>query len=94
MGVLLRSAFAFGVALISALAVELVAETVAAAGEEAKVPVTFRNFVRAETDFYFSKQPLGKLSHSRTMADIDEQPVVRMNRDTLYSSTLMQVRLR
>jgi para-nitrobenzyl esterase len=48
--------------------------------------VTVDNFVRAETDMYFSKGEFGKLRHARTMADIDHQDVVRMNRDTLYSS--------
>lgn len=48
--------------------------------------VTLGNFIRAETDFYFKTQEFGKLSHSRTMAAIDKQDVVRMNRDTLYSS--------
>ncbi len=55
------------------------------------IPVNVHNFVRAETDLYFSKAAIddgafGKLRHRRTMADIDKQDVVRMNRDTLYSS--------
>jgi hypothetical protein len=48
--------------------------------------VTVGNFIRAETDFYFKTRPFGKLGHSREMATIDKQDVVRMNRDTLYSS--------
>ena len=35
------------------------------------VPVTVDNFVRAETDLYFSMGEFGKLRHARTMADID-----------------------
>jgi para-nitrobenzyl esterase len=55
------------------------------------VAVTIHNFVRAETDLYFRKAAIddgafGKLRHRRAMADIDKQDVVRMNRDTLYSS--------
>jgi len=54
------------------------------------VPVTVSNFIRAETDLYFGnyvKQGrFGKLGHNRVMTLIDEQNVVRMNRDTLYSS--------
>jgi para-nitrobenzyl esterase len=50
------------------------------------VPVTLDNFIRAETDFYFKTREFGKLNHSRDMAAIDKQDVVRMNRDTLYSS--------
>ena len=54
------------------------------------VTVTLDNFIRAETDMYFGKSAadggLGKLRHRRKMADIDAQDVVRMNRDTIYSS--------
>jgi hypothetical protein len=52
----------------------------------AGVPVTLGNFIRAETDFYFKTREFGKLNHSRDIAPIDKQDVVRMNRDTLYSS--------
>ncbi len=51
-----------------------------------KTSVTVETFIRAETDSYFRNMEFGKLRHSRTMASIDEQDVVRMNRDTLYSS--------
>jgi para-nitrobenzyl esterase len=48
------------------------------------------NFVRAETDLYFAKTAkdgaFGKLRHAREPTPIDAQTVVRMNRDTLYSS--------
>jgi hypothetical protein len=54
------------------------------------IPVTIENFVRAETDLYFDKavkqSGLGELRHRRVMAEIDKQDVVRMNRDTIYSS--------
>ena len=52
----------------------------------AGVPVTVGNFIRAETDSYFKTREFGALRHSRDMAEIDKQDVVRMNRDTLYSS--------
>ena len=54
------------------------------------VPVKVANFVRAESDLYFSRVvkmgELGKIHHERQMSPIDHQTVVRMNRDTLYSS--------
>lgn len=54
------------------------------------VPVTVGNFIRAESDTYFKGTveagAFGKLQHRRTIASIDKQDVVRMNRDTLYSS--------
>ena len=56
----------------------------------AEVPVTVKDFVRAETDRYMmghiSRAGLGKFRHYRQVAPIDQQRVVRMNRDTLYSS--------
>lgn len=54
------------------------------------VMVTPQNFTRAETDLYFGRIEknggLGKIVSVRTPAPIDSQTVVRMNRDTLYSS--------
>ena len=54
------------------------------------IPVTRDNFIRAETDTYFGSfardGAFGRLVHSRELADIANQTVVRMNRDTLYSS--------
>lgn len=54
------------------------------------IHVTVDNFIRAETDTYFAafnrEIGLGKLNHRREIAPVDNQPVVRMNRDTLYSS--------
>ena len=54
------------------------------------IPVTADNFRRAETDLYFSNfvkdGGLGKLVHRREPTAIDDQDVIRMNRDTLYSS--------
>ena len=54
------------------------------------VPVTVDNFVRAESDLYFTglvKQGgIGKLLHRREPASIDAQTVIRLNRDTFYTS--------
>jgi hypothetical protein len=56
----------------------------------ALVPVNADNFVRAESDLYFSglirDGGLGKLFHRREPASIEKQTVIRLNRDTLYSS--------
>ena len=60
----------------------------AAAGGK-PVPVNVGNFIRAETDGHFARfvkhGAFGRLNHRRAMTPIDEQPTVRMNRDTLYS---------
>jgi hypothetical protein len=48
------------------------------------VTVTADNFIRAETDRYFGK--IGKFHHNRDFGPVDKQPVVRPNRDTLFST--------
>jgi len=57
--------------------------------------VNIANFARAETDMYMARaikqNGLGKMGHERTPAPIDDQKVVRMNRDTLYSSAVFDL---
>ena len=61
------------------------------------VPVTVDNFARAESDLYFggivkdSGGAIGKFNHRREPASIDNQTVIRLNRDTLYSSALFDL---
>jgi len=59
------------------------------AGLHAAETVTVDNFVRAETDMtldrYVKQGAFGKFVHLRTPTPIDQQNVIRMNRDTLYS---------
>jgi hypothetical protein len=61
--------------------------TVAASAEPTRVTVD--NFRRAETDTYFARfakeGAFGRLNHARELTPLDEQNVIRMNRDTLYS---------
>ena len=54
------------------------------------------NFIRAETDRYFDdliarSGGVNRWHHTREPAPIDKQVVVRMNRDTLYSSAILDV---
>jgi len=69
------------VAIIATLLPSLAADT---------VPVTADNFVRAESDLYFSgvskDYGFGKVGHTREPARVDQQTVIRLNRDTLYSA--------
>jgi hypothetical protein len=66
------------------------AEAQSAPSLVAAVPVTPDNFVRAESDRYLGNLAkeggVGKLFHRREPAAIDNQTVIRLNRDTLYSS--------
>jgi Protein of unknown function (DUF1214)/Metallo-beta-lactamase superfamily/Protein of unknown function (DUF1254) len=65
-------------------------ETATVADDISLVPVTVQSFTRAETDLYFGRmlaeKGIGKLGGPREFTPIDKQDVVRMNRDTLYSS--------
>jgi hypothetical protein len=59
------------------------------------IPVTADNFTRAETDLYFGNSVkeggFGKFHHFRAPAPIDNQTVIRMNRDTLYSAAVFDL---
>jgi hypothetical protein len=57
---------------------------------DGKILVTPDNFVRAESDVYMANQvkdgALGQFKHTREPAPVDKQLIVRLNRDTIYSS--------
>lgn len=55
--------------------------------------VTLDTFVRAETDTYLAKTATGTgvFDHFRDPVGIDDQTVIRMNRDTLYSSAVFDL---
>src|SRR4051794_23403759 len=59
------------------------------------VPVTVDNFIRAESDLYFGRVVqdggFGQLHHMRELSPINHQVVVRLNRDTLYSSIIFDL---
>jgi hypothetical protein len=61
----------------------------------AATPVTVDNFIRAESDLYFrnvaKEGGFGTFAHRREVAAIDNQTVIRLNRDTLYSSALFDL---
>ena len=62
---------------------------------QAPIPVTPQNFVRAESDMYFgkfvNKGALGKFVHEREPISVDQQTVIRMNRDTVYSQAVFDL---
>jgi hypothetical protein len=60
------------------------------------VAVNVDNFVRAETDRMFASllergAEVNRFEHTRAPTPIDRQPVIRMNRDTLYSSAVVDI---
>ena len=85
------------VAMVCALI--LTVSTQAASGQSSPgnaVPVTVENFIRAETDMYFGAVALkeggfGKFEHHRELSPIDNQTIIRMNRDTLYSAAVFDL---
>ena len=58
--------------------------------------VNVKNFARAETDLMFSRLAagvgVGTWNHTRGLKSLDDQPIIRQNRDTLYSSIILDVR--
>ncbi|MGB5986313.1 MAG: DUF1214 domain-containing protein [Desulfobacterales bacterium] len=68
-----------------------------AAAEEKMEPVTVANFVRAESDHMIRSNmkmigaSIGKFTHLREPTMPDNQPVIRMNQDTLYSGTVLDM---
>lgn len=58
--------------------------------DDGKVVVTPDNFIRAESDVYMAAQvkdgAFGQFKHTREPAPVDRQLIVRLNRDTIYSS--------
>src|SRR6476659_2013776 len=60
------------------------------------VPVTADNFNRAESHMYFSGTlkragGLGRFNHRRQLPPLDQQGVIRANRDTLYSEAVFDL---
>ena len=57
--------------------------------------VSAGNFSRAESDMYFGgtvkNGSFGKFTHNRGVMPIDEQAVIRANRDTLYSAAVFDL---
>jgi hypothetical protein len=57
--------------------------------------VNVDNFARAETDRMFAalaaRGGVNQLFHHREPASVDDQPVIRQNRDTLYTSSIVDI---
>lgn len=71
-------------------------QTPSAATAGNAVPVTAVNFNRAETDMYFAETVKlaggpGQFHHYRELMPVDNQTVIRTNRDVLYSSIVFDL---
>jgi len=58
-------------------------------------PVNALNFARAETDraikLVYDEAGFASLIHARAPTPLDMQPVIRMNRDTLYTRAVLDL---
>ncbi len=84
------------VAAFSAIAIRILFPCVVAAQDGKPVIVNVDNFVRAETAKQFDRGlkvvgGVNKWLHLRQPTPLDQQSVIRMNRDTLYSSVLVDI---
>ena len=81
--------------LAVALAVSISIIIPCPAAATGSTPVTVKTFVRAETDIaiktLYDRIGLNKFFHIRVPAPIDKQDVIRMNRDTMYSSAVLDL---
>lgn len=64
--------------------------------EAREVPVTIDNFVRAATDIEMTKYVtlaggVNQFFHFQAPTDVAKQPTIRMNRDTLYSTAVIDI---
>jgi hypothetical protein len=89
---MMKAMFAICTAALTVVATQAVAQQQAGA----TVPVTVETFIRAESDLYFSAVALkeggfGKFEHKREVSPIDNQNVIRQNRDTLYSAAVFDL---
>lgn len=78
------------------LAVVVLAASVPPCVLAEKVPVTIRNYVRAESDFQFKGYAekaggIGKMMHLREPYSVEHQTTIRGNRDTLYSAVVFDL---
>ncbi len=66
-----------------------------AQGQADKTTVTAENFPRVESDLaikkLYDKVGLSTFDHNRLPTPVDKQPVIRMNRDTLYSRAVLDL---
>ena len=64
--------------------------------EAREIPVTIDNFARAASDIEFDKYVklaggINRFYHFREPTPVDNQPTIRMNRDTLYSTAVVDI---
>ena len=89
-------ALAAGLGLPAVASVQLADEKSDVTVQAGEIPVTIDNFARAATDIEFDKYVklaggINRFYHFREPTPIDNQPTIRMNRDTLYSAVVIDI---
>ncbi|WP_282121579.1 DUF1214 domain-containing protein [Ruegeria atlantica] len=77
-------------------AAESTSATLDALVDSREIPVTVDNFTRAATDAELDKYVslaggVNEFFHFRTPTPVENQPTIRMNRDTLYSTAVVDI---
>ncbi|MDE0589403.1 DUF1254 domain-containing protein [Halocynthiibacter sp. C4] len=85
-----------GIFFNAAATAEIVTDGLTDVLEAREVRVTIDNFVRAATDIELAKYVtlaggVNQFFHFRAPSPIDNQPTIRMNRDTLYSTVVADI---
>lgn len=89
--VLIGAAFSAHVA-----SAQIAGDTLDALVEAREIPVMIGNFARAATDIELAKYVslaggVNRFFHFREPGDVDNQPTIRMNFDTLYSTAVVDI---
>lgn len=76
--------------------VQLADDNLDTLAEAREIPVTIDNFGRAASDIEFDKYAtlaggINRFYHFREPTPVDNQPTIRMNRDTLYSTAIVDI---
>ena len=92
------AAFAAPFAALAPLAADATRadDTLDALVDAREIPVTIDNFIRAATDIEVAKYValagrVNRFFHFRAPTPVENQPTIRMNRDTLYSTVVVDI---
>ncbi len=92
----LTLALATGLGVTLTASAQLADDNLSEMLEAREIPVTIDNFARAASDIEFDKYValaggINRFYHFREPTPVDNQPTIRMNRDTLYSTAVVDI---
>ena len=94
--VLLSLVISSGLGQFAIAQAQLTEDNLDALVESREIPVTIDNFARVASDIEFDKYVtlaggINRFYHFRKPTPVDNQPTIRMNRDTLYSTAVIDI---